>query len=130
LESHYVLSRKYPLGPGDYRPVATYQVLRNSSGSLAIFAAILGGSAQVYLENWPSHVTLQFRLQDINLMAKRGAYCIRVIAMARFADKLHVDTQKIDSVESAVLLFIIVGGLALCVLGAAISDIGRAFSVW
>jgi hypothetical protein len=41
--------------------------------------------------------------------------------MARFADKLHVDTQKIDRVESAVLLAIIVGGLALCVLGAAIS---------
>jgi hypothetical protein len=63
-------------------------------------------------------------------MAKRGAYCIRGIAMARFADKLHVDTQKIDRVESAVLLSIIVGGLALCVLGAAISDIGRTFSVW
>jgi hypothetical protein len=75
-------------------------------------------------------VTLQCRLQVINLMAKRGVYCIRVIVMARFADKLHVDTQKIDRVESAVLLSIIVGGLALCVLGAAISDIGRAFSVW
>jgi hypothetical protein len=51
-------------------------------------------------------------------------------AMARFAHKLHVDKQRINGVESAVLLFIIVGGLALCVLGAAIYDIGRAFSVW
>jgi hypothetical protein len=50
--------------------------------------------------------------------------------MARFAHKLHVDKQRINGVESAVLLFIIVGGLALSVLGAAIYDIGRAFSVW
>jgi hypothetical protein len=51
-------------------------------------------------------------------------------AMAHFADRLHVDKQKIDRVESVMLLSIIVGGLALCVLGAAIYDIGRAFSVW
>jgi hypothetical protein len=50
--------------------------------------------------------------------------------MTRFADKLYFDKQKIDGVESAVLLTIIVGGLALCVLGAAIYDIGRGFSVW
>jgi hypothetical protein len=75
-------------------------------------------------------VTPQCRLRDINLMAKRGTYCITVTAMARFADKLHLDKQKIDGVESAVLLSIIVGGLALCVLGAAIYDMGRAFSAW
>jgi hypothetical protein len=50
--------------------------------------------------------------------------------MAHFADRLHVDKQKIERVESAMLLSMIVGGLALCVLGAAIYDIGRAFSVW
>jgi hypothetical protein len=50
--------------------------------------------------------------------------------MAHFADKLHVDKQKIDRVESVVLLSLIGGGLALCVLGATIYDIGRAFSVW
>ena len=50
--------------------------------------------------------------------------------MAHFADKLHVDKQAIDRVESAVLLFFIGGGVALCVLGAAVYDIGRAFSVW
>ena len=50
--------------------------------------------------------------------------------MARFADKLYFDKQKIDGVELAVLLTIIVGGLALCVLGATIYDIGRGFSVW
>jgi hypothetical protein len=49
---------------------------------------------------------------------------------AHFADKLHVDKQKIDRVESVVLLSLIGGGLALCVFGAAVYDIGRAFSVW
>jgi hypothetical protein len=33
-------------------------------------------------------------------------------------------------VEAAVLLFLIGGGLALCVLSAAVYDIGRVFSVW
>ena len=33
--------------------------------------------------------------------------------MARFADKLYFDKQKIDGMESAVLLTLIVGGLAL-----------------
>ena len=50
--------------------------------------------------------------------------------MAHFADKPHVDWQKIDRVESAVLLCLIGGGLTLCVFGAAAYDIGRAFSVW
>jgi hypothetical protein len=50
--------------------------------------------------------------------------------MAHFADKLHVDWQKIDRLESAVLLSLIGGGLAFCVLGAVAYDIGRAFSVW
>ena len=50
--------------------------------------------------------------------------------MAHFADKLHIDKQMIDRVESAVLLSLIGGGLALCVVGAAVYDIGRAFSIW
>jgi len=50
--------------------------------------------------------------------------------MAHLADKLHVDKQKIDRVESAVLLSLIGSGLGLSVLGAAVYDIGRAFSVW
>jgi hypothetical protein len=52
------------------------------------------------------------------------------LAMAHFADKLHIDKQMIDRVESAVLLSLIGGGLALCVFGAAVYDIGRAFSIW
>jgi hypothetical protein len=50
--------------------------------------------------------------------------------MVRFADKLYFDKQKIDGVESAVLLTIIFGGLALCVLGASVYDFGRLFSIW
>ena len=52
------------------------------------------------------------------------------IVMAHFAGKLHVDWQAIDRAESAVLLSLIGSGLAICVLGAAAYDIGRAFSVW
>jgi len=52
------------------------------------------------------------------------------MAMAHFADKLHVDKHKIDRMESAVLLSLIGGGLAVCVLGSAVYDIGRAFSAW
>jgi len=47
--------------------------------------------------------------------------------MAQF---VHVDKQTIDRMESAVLLSFIGGGLTLCVLSAAVYDIGRAFSVW
>jgi len=50
--------------------------------------------------------------------------------MTHFADKLRIDKQKIDRVESIVLLSLIGGGLALCVLGAAAYDIGRVLSVW
>jgi hypothetical protein len=50
--------------------------------------------------------------------------------MAHFAAKLHVDKQKIDHVESAVLLSLIGSGLGLSVLGAAVYDIGPAFSLW
>ncbi|MFY9837943.1 MAG: hypothetical protein WAK55_16040 [Xanthobacteraceae bacterium] len=50
--------------------------------------------------------------------------------MTHFADKIHIDKLKIDRVESVVLLSLIGGGLALCVFGAAVYDIGRVFSVW
>ena len=50
--------------------------------------------------------------------------------MTQFAEKLHIDKQKIDRVESVVLVSLIGGGLALCVFGAAVYDIGRVFSVW
>ena len=52
------------------------------------------------------------------------------MSMAHFVGKLNVDKQKIDRVESAVLLSLIGGGLTLCVLGASVYDIGRTFSAW
>jgi MFS family permease len=58
------------------------------------------------------------------------ARIVGAITMAHLADKLHVNKQKIGRVESAVLLSLIVSGLGLCVFGAAVYDIGRAFSVW
>ena len=68
------------------------------------------------------HVTARWR--------RGGERIAAAIAMAHFAGKLHVDKQTIDRVESAVLLSLIGGGLTLSVLGAAVYDIGRAFSVW
>lgn len=50
--------------------------------------------------------------------------------MPHFTNKLHIDTQKIDRVESFVLVSLIGGGLVLTVFGAAVYDIGRVFSVW
>lgn len=50
--------------------------------------------------------------------------------MAHFADKFQVNQQVIDRVESGALLLLIGSGLGFCVLGAAIYDIGRAFSAW
>jgi hypothetical protein len=44
--------------------------------------------------------------------------------------QVHIDTQKIDRIESVVLLSFIGGGLMFSVLGAAVYDIGRAFLVW
>jgi hypothetical protein len=38
--------------------------------------------------------------------------------------------QTIYCVESTVLLSVVGVGLALCALGAAVHDIGQAFSVW
>ena len=66
--------------------------------------------------------------QNRNRLTERNR--VGAIAMAHFADKLHVDKQKIDRVKSAVLLALIGSGLGLCVLGAAVYDIGRVFSVW
>ena len=49
--------------------------------------------------------------------------------MAHFTGKL-IDKQKIDRVETAVLITLIGSSLTLCVLSATVYDIGRAFSVW
>jgi hypothetical protein len=51
--------------------------------------------------------------------------------MAHFAHKLHLTGwEMLDRVERAILLGFIGTGLAACVIGAAIYDIGRMFSIW
>jgi hypothetical protein len=50
--------------------------------------------------------------------------------IAHFADKAHLDRETLARVNSAVMLGLIGSGLATCVIGALIYDIGRWFSVW
>lgn len=56
--------------------------------------------------------------------------------MAHLADKthfdkhLHLDRRSLARVNSAVMVGVIGGGLAICVLGAAIYDLERLFSSW
>jgi hypothetical protein len=45
--------------------------------------------------------------------------------------KTHfVDKQSLDRLNSAIMLGLVGSGLAACVIGAAIYDIGRWFSIW
>jgi hypothetical protein len=51
--------------------------------------------------------------------------------MAHFADKVHfVDKQTIDRFNTVVMLGMIGSGLAACVLGACIYDVGRLLVGW
>jgi hypothetical protein len=50
--------------------------------------------------------------------------------MAHLAEKIHVDRDTLDRVESAIMLSLVGGGLAACAIGAVIYDIGRMVSIW
>lgn len=50
--------------------------------------------------------------------------------MAQLADRTHFDKHALARVNSAIMLGLIGGGLVACVLGAAIYDLGRLFSIW
>jgi hypothetical protein len=56
--------------------------------------------------------------------------------MVQLADKthfnrhLHFGRRRLARVNSAVMVGVIGGGLAICVLGAAIYDLERLFSSW
>jgi hypothetical protein len=51
--------------------------------------------------------------------------------MAHLLGKTHfVDKDSLERVESAIMLGMIGSGLAACVIGAFIYDLGRWFSVW
>jgi len=50
--------------------------------------------------------------------------------MAHLAVKAHFDKHTLARVNSAVILGLIGGGLAVCMLGAVTYDLGRLFSAW
>ena len=51
--------------------------------------------------------------------------------MAHLVEKGHfVDKQTLDRLETVAMLGIVGSGLTACVIGAAIYDIGRLFSIW
>ena len=50
--------------------------------------------------------------------------------MTHFADKVHFDKDRLDRVNSVVMLGLIGSGLAACAIGALIYDFGRMFSMW
>jgi hypothetical protein len=50
--------------------------------------------------------------------------------MIQLADKTHFDKRTLARVNSAVLLGMIGGGLAICMLGAVAYDLERLFSGW
>ena len=49
--------------------------------------------------------------------------------MAHLVDKAHL-FDKLDRVESAIVLGVVGTGLLACALGAIVYDIGRLFSAW
>jgi len=50
--------------------------------------------------------------------------------MAHLVDKVHLDKHTLARVNKALVLGLIGTGLAACVLGAVVYDIGRLFSAW
>jgi len=51
--------------------------------------------------------------------------------MAHLVGRSHfVDKQSLDRVNSFIMLSLVGSGLAACVIGAAIFDVGRWFSIW
>lgn len=51
--------------------------------------------------------------------------------MAHFVAKAHcLDKKMLGQINSAVLLGLIGTGLASCVFGAVVYDVGRLFSAW
>ncbi len=50
--------------------------------------------------------------------------------MVHLAEKAHFDKQTLARVNSAIMLGLVGGGLALCAFGALIYDVGRLFSIW
>jgi len=50
--------------------------------------------------------------------------------MGHLYDVFHVDKHKLERFNAILMLSLVGGGLVTCVLGAAVYDIGRMFSMW
>ena len=50
--------------------------------------------------------------------------------MAHLVDKVHVDKHTLARVNTILMLGLIGTGLAVCVLGAVVYDLGHLFSAW
>jgi hypothetical protein len=51
--------------------------------------------------------------------------------MAHLAEKLHfTDRQTLERLNTAVILGLVGGGLAACVIGACICDVSRLVADW
>jgi hypothetical protein len=50
--------------------------------------------------------------------------------MAHLVDKVHVDKHTLARVNTVLMLGLIGTGLAVCVFGAAVYDLGHLFSAW
>jgi hypothetical protein len=56
---------------------------------------------------------------------------LRMAPMAHLVDKAHfVDKHTLARVNTALMLGLIGTGLAACVFGAVVYDLGRLFSAW
>jgi hypothetical protein len=68
----------------------------------------------------------KFGSRDRRPDASRDGSSVRMAVMAHCADKTHfVDKQTLARLNSALMLGAIGSGIAACVLGALIYDIGR-----
>lgn len=51
--------------------------------------------------------------------------------MAHLVEKLHLPArQTLGRVNSAIMYGLIGVGMAICIVGATVYDVGRLFSVW
>jgi hypothetical protein len=51
-------------------------------------------------------------------------------AMAHLVDKVHLDRHTLARVNTVLMLGVIGTGLAACVFGAVVYDVGRLFAAW
>ena len=82
-------------------------------------------AAQSSLAAEPDSVSPRLTLNE-----RRGATDSGIAAMAHLADKIHFDRETLDRVNAGILLVLIGSGLAACVIGASIYDIGRMIALW